>query len=186
MEKLLRIARIVDRFNNRVGLLLSWLVLVMVIVGVYNAVTRKLSQSIGVDLSSNMYIEAQWYMFSLVFLWAAAYTLRHGAHVRVDIIYSRLSRRRKAWIDVLGTMLFLIPLCLLVIWVSVPYAWESWRILEDSPDPGGLPRYLIKSAIPIGFILLLMQGLSELVHNIALLRGMDNGSEESGDREAAL
>ena len=187
MEKLLRLGRAIDRFNNRVGVALSWLVLVMVLVGVYNAVTRKLSQTIGVDLSSNMYIEAQWYMFSLVFLWGGAYALRNGAHVRVDIIYSRLSQRKKAWIDVLGTLLFLIPLCLLVLWVSTPYALDSWKILEVSPDPGGLPRYLIKSAIPIAFLLLLIQGFSELVRNIALLRGMEVDENVSkDDSEAAL
>ncbi|MCB1856958.1 MAG: TRAP transporter small permease subunit [Gammaproteobacteria bacterium] len=185
MEKLLRIAHAIDRLNNRIGIILSWLVLIMVLVGVYNAVTRKLSQSIGVDLSSNMYIEAQWYMFSLVFLWAGAYALRNNAHVRVDIIYSRLTRTRKAWIDVLGTLLFLIPLCALIIWVSLPYALDSWRILEDSPDPGGLPRYLIKSAIPIGFTLLLLQGFSELIHNLAILKGV-GGEDDQDNSEAAL
>ena len=172
MQQLLKISRAIDRLNNRIGVLASWLVLIMVLVGVYNAVTRKLSQSIGTDLSSNMYIEAQWYMFSLVFLWAGAYALRHGVHVRVDIFYSRLTGRSRAWIDFIGTLLFLLPLCLLVIWISIPYALDSWRILEGSPDPGGLPRYLIKTAIPVGFILLLLQGLSELVRNAAILRGV--------------
>lgn len=184
MEQLLKISRAIDRLNYRIGVLLSWMVLIMVLVGVYNAVTRKLSQSIGVDLSSNMYIEAQWYMFSLVFLWAGAYALRNGVHVRVDVIYSRLSVKSKAWIDTLGTLLFLIPLCLLVLWVSTPYALDSWRILEGSPDPGGLPRYLIKSAIPVGFALLLLQGVSELVRNIAVLRGLL--SVEGGQAEASL
>ncbi|MCB1867112.1 MAG: TRAP transporter small permease subunit [Gammaproteobacteria bacterium] len=172
MQQLLRVSLAIDRLNNRIGILLSWLVLIMVLIGIYNAVTRKLSLSIGVDLSSNMYIEAQWYMFSLVFLWAGAYALRNGAHVRVDILYSRISSKSKAWVDILGTLLFLLPLCLLIIWVSTPYALDSWRILENSPDPGGLPRYLVKSAIPVGFILLLLQGLSELVRNIAILRGV--------------
>lgn len=183
MQQLLKISRVIDRFNNRVGVLLSWLVLIMVLVGVYNAVTRKLGQSIGVNLSSNLYIEAQWYLFSLVFLWAGAYALRHGVHVRVDIFYSRLTSRGRAWIDMLGTLLFLLPLCLLVIWISVPYAVDSWQILEGSPDPGGLPRYLIKSAIPIAFLLLLLQGMAELVRNIAFLRGIITVDEaEEGAR----
>lgn len=181
MQRLLKISRAIDRFSNRIGVLLSWLVLLMVLVGVYNAVTRKLSQSMGLDLSSNMYIEAQWYMFSLVFLWAAGYALRHGVHVRVDIFYTRLNGKGKAWIDTLGTLLFLLPLCVLVIWISTPYALDSWRILENSPDPGGLPRYLIKTAIPIAFILLLLQGVSELVRNIAILRELIPAEDERQD-----
>lgn len=183
MQQLLKLSQAIDRLNNRIGLLLSWLLLIMVLLGVYNAVTRKLSQSAGIDLSSNMYIEAQWYLFSLVFLWAGAYALRHGVHVRVDILYSRMAPRSRAWVDILGTLFFLLPLCLLIIWVSTPYALDSWRILEDSPDPDGLPRYLIKSAIPVGFILLLLQGLSELVRNIAILRGLTT-AEERGEVES--
>ncbi len=171
MRTLLRIGDWIDRFNQWVGRMISWLVLLMVLLGVYNAVTRKLSQTIGVDLSSNAYIEGQWYMFSLVFLWGAAYTLKHGAHVRVDVIFSRVSERAQAWIDILGTLVFLIPFCLVVLWISIPYAADSWRIFEQSPDPGGLPRYLIKSAIPVAFVLLLIQALSELVKRVAFLGG---------------
>ena len=172
MKTLLQIGQRIDLLNHWVGRIISWLVLIMVLVGVYNAVTRKLSQTIGVDLSSNAYIEGQWYMFSLVFLWGAAYTLKHGGHVRVDVIYSRISRRTQAWIDMLGTVLFLVPFCLVVLWISVPYASESWRVFEQSPDPGGLPRYLIKSAIPVAFSLLLLQAFSELIKQMAFLRGM--------------
>ena len=172
MRTLLWIGDRIDLINQWVGRIISWLVLIMVLVGVYNAVTRKLSQTIGVDLSSNAYIEAQWYMFSLVFLWGAAYTLKHGGHVRVDVIFSRISRRSQAWIDILGTVLFLVPFCLVVLWISVPYASESWRVFEQSPDPGGLPRYLIKSAIPLAFVLLLLQAFSELIKRVAFLRGM--------------
>lgn len=172
MQTLLRFSGIIDVVNERIGRLISWLVLIMVLLGVYNAVTRKLSQTIGVDLSSNTYIEAQWYMFSLVFLWGAGYALKHQAHVRVDILYSRVSERVKAWIDIIGTCLFLLPLSILIVWVSYSYAADSWAILEGSPDPGGLPRYLIKSAIPAAFILLIFQGLSELVKQIAFLRGV--------------
>ena len=172
MKTLLRIGERIDLFNDWVGRIISWLVGAMVLLGVYNAVTRKLSQTIGVDLSSNAYIEGQWYMFSLVFLWGAAYTLKHGAHVRVDVLYSRISRKKQAWVDIAGTVLFLIPLCLVILWVSTPYASESWRIFEVSPDPGGLPRYLIKTAIPVAFVLLLLQAFSELIKRIAFLRGI--------------
>ncbi len=172
MQKLLRLSGLVDAVNERIGRLISWLVLIMVLLGVYNAVTRKLSQTIGVDLSSNSYIEGQWYMFSLVFLWGAGYALKHQAHVRVDILYSRVSERAKSWIEILGTCFFLFPLSVLIIWVSYSYAADSWMVLEGSPDPGGLPRYLIKSAIPIAFILLIMQGFSELIKHIAFLKGL--------------
>ena len=189
MQKLLAMSRFIDRFNDRVGAALSWLVLVMTLIGVYNAVTRKLSQTIGIDLSSNAYIEAQWYLFSLVFLWGGAYALRHGVHVRVDIVYSHVSRRARAWIDIAGTLLFLIPLCLLVLWVSIPYAADSWKIFEQSPDPGGLPRYLIKSAIPLAFVLLLAQAFAQLVKRFAFLGDfIDNPDDADGppSSEAAL
>ena len=172
MQKLLRLSSMIDAVNERVGRLISWLVLIMVLLGVYNAVTRKLSQTIGVDLSSNAYIEGQWFMFSLVFLWGAGYALKHRAHVRVDILYSRVSERAKAWIEVLGTCLFLFPLSALIIWVSYSYAADSWAVMEGSPDPGGLPRYLIKSAIPVAFVLLIIQGVSELIKHIAFLKGL--------------
>lgn len=176
MKTLLTLSRWIDRANDRIGLALSWLTLVMVLLGVYNATTRKLSQVLGVDLSSNTYIEAQWYLYSLVFLWAAAYALRHNIHVRVDIVFERLGLRARAWVDLLGTLLFLVPFCLLMLWVSLPYVTASWSILEQSPDPGGLPRYLIKSAIPIAFGLLLLQAFSQAVRLVAVLRGLDSGA----------
>jgi len=186
MHRLLRISGMIDRFNQRVGTAISWLVLIMTLVGVYNAVTRKLSQTIGIDLSSNAYIELQWYMFSLVFLWGGAYALKNGVHVRVDIIYGKLGPRGKAWVDTLGALLFLIPLCLLILWISVPYAIDSWQVLEGSPDPNGLPRYLIKSAIPIAFVFLLAQAFSELTKSIAVLRGIGTGGGDEDLKEAAL
>lgn len=188
MHRLLRIGGMIDRFNQRVGTAISWLVLIMTLVGVYNAVTRKLSQTIGIDLSSNAYIELQWYMFSLVFLWGGAYALKNGVHVRVDIIYGKLGPHGKAWVDTLGALLFLIPLCLLILWISVPYAMDSWKVMEGSPDPNGLPRYLIKSAIPIAFVLLLAQAFSELIKSIAVLRGIGTGDDggEEDLKEAAL
>ncbi len=184
MQSLLKFCRAIDGFNERMGRLISWLVLAMTLIGVYNAVTRKLSQTIGVDLSSNSYIELQWYFFSLVFLWGGAYALSHKVHVRVDLFYSRISERGKAWVDVLGTLLFMIPLCILIIYVSTPYAYESWKILEDSPDPGGLPRYLIKTAIPLAFILLLLQAFSELIQDIAFLKGILPNRKSTDQGEA--
>ncbi|WP_457629068.1 TRAP transporter small permease subunit [Oceanithermus sp.] len=173
MEVLLRFARAIDAVNEFVGRMVSWLTLFMVLLGVYNAVTRKLSQTIGIDLSKNTYIEMQWYMFALVFLWGAAYTLKANAHVRVDVLYSRLPPRGKAWVDILGTIFFLLPFVALVLYTAVPIVYDSWRIREVSPDPGGLPRYPIKAALIVGFVLLFFQGISELIKRIAFLKGVD-------------
>ncbi len=107
-----------------------------------------MSQTIGLDFSSNSYIEAQWYMFSLIFLLGAGYTLRNKGHVRVDIIYSRVSRRAQTWTNIFDTVTFLMPATLLILWASLPYTGASSQILEMLPDPSGLPRYLIKSVIP--------------------------------------
>ena len=171
MQTLLRLARGIDALNEWVGKLVSWLTLFMVLIGVYNAVTRKLSQTIGVDLSSNAYIELQWYMFSLVFLWGGAYTLLHDEHVRVDVIYARLPEKARAWIDLLGILLFLIPFSILMLYVAWPIVLESWKIHEMSPDPGGLPRYPIKAALIVAFILLLLQAISEAIKRLAKIAG---------------
>ena len=176
MRALIKLARAIDALNERVGRLVAWLTLFMVLVGVYNAVTRKLSQTIGVDLSSNAYIELQWYMFSLVFLWGGAYTLLHDEHVRVDVIYARLSERARAWIDLLGIVFFLIPFSLLMLYVSWPIVVESWKIHEMSPDPGGLPRYPIKAALIVAFVLLLLQAVSEAIKRLAVILGYEGVS----------
>ncbi len=168
---LLRTADAIDRFNDRFGKWLYWLTLAMVLIGSFNAVARYLDRWSGLGLSSNMYLEAQWYLFSLVFLLGGAYALRHDAHVRVDILYSNLDRRGRAWIDLSGVVLFLIPFCLLMLWVSWPAVANSWRVMEMSPDPGGLPRYPIKTVIPLAFIFLLAQGFSMGVRSAAGLTG---------------
>lgn len=171
MERWLRLAAGIDRFSERTGRLVYWFTLVMVLVGSFNALARYLDRYTGLGLSSNTYIELQWYMFSLVFLLGAAYTLKHNAHVRVDVLYARLSPRGRAWINLLGTLLFLLPFSVLMLIVSWPAVADSWARLEVSPDPGGLPRYPIKTVIPIAFVLLIVQGVSLLIKQVALLRG---------------
>ena len=171
MPRWLRLAALIDRLNERVGRLVLWLTLAMVLIGAYNAVARYLDRFTGWGLSSNLYLELQWYLFSAVFLGAAAYTLKHDAHVRVDVLYGRLSARGKAWINLLGTAFFLLPFCALVLWTSVPFVANSWAVLEGSPDPGGLPRYPIKALIPVAFGLLLLQGVAVLIRQVAVLRG---------------
>ena len=167
----LRIASGIDRTNEWIGRLVYWLTLVMVLIGAYNALVRWLDRYTGLGLSSNMYIELQWYLFSLVFLLGAAYTLKHNAHVRVDVLFARLTPRGRAWVNLLGTLLFLIPFCILVLWTSWPAVRNSWIVGEVSPDPGGLPRYPIKAAIPLAFILLMFQGFSLAIKQVAVLRG---------------
>lgn len=185
MDRWLRVSGTIDRINEWVGRTAAWLTAVMVAVGAYNAVVRYLSRYTGQSLSSNAYIELQWYMFSLVFLLGAAYTLRHNAHVRVDVIYSRLSRRARAWINLLGTLLFLIPFSLLSLWVSWPSVRNSWAVMEVSPDPGGLPRYPIKTAILVAFMLLLLQGVSDAIKQASVLRG-GAGDEEAEQRREGV
>ena len=179
MQRALRLADRIDRFSRWTGRIVYWLTLAMVLVGAYNAVVRYLDRWTGLGLSSNTYIELQWYLFSLVFLLGAAYTLEQNAHVRVDVLYSRLSRRGRAWINVLGTVLFLIPFCLVMLWTSWPMLLDTWGVttgrLEVSPDPGGLPRYPIKTMIPLAFVLLLVQGTSLLIRQGAVLRGATAG-----------
>ncbi len=172
--------RLVDGFTERVGRAVSWLVLAMVLIGAYNAVARYLGRGLGVNLSSNAYLEAQWYLFSLVFLLGAAYTFKHDNHVRVDVLYGRMSKRGRLWIDLIGTVVFLLPFSLFTLWVSWPSVRNSWTVLEGSPDPGGLPRYPIKSMILVAFALLALQGCAEVVRGIALLRSDDATSGPDG------
>ena len=170
MKALRRAASAIDRLNDGIGALVTWLSLVMILIGAYNAVARYLTRYVGVALSSNALNELQWYLFSVVFLLGAAWGLRHDVHVRVDVLYGRLSPARKAWVDLLGTVLFLIPFCVLMIWVAWPAVARSFAIREVSPDPGGLPRWPIKGLLLVSFFLLLLQGLALIVRQVDAIR----------------
>ena len=159
--------------NEALGHAVRWLVLAVVLIGAGNAVARYAGKWFGMNLTSNVWLELQWYLFSVVFLLGAAYTLHHNGHVRVDVFYTRLGPRGRAWIGLLGTVIFLIPFCLLMIISSWPAVSNSWAIHELSPDPGGLPRYPIKTFIPIAFFLVLLQGCAELVRHVRTLRGRE-------------
>lgn len=172
MHALRTIASKIDALNRGLGSFLRWLAVLMIFMGAYNALARYLSRSVGIPLSSNALNEAQWYLFSLIFLLGAAYALEVDAHVRVDVLYGRLSRRARGWIDLLGTVFFLIPFCVLMLWVSYPTVRNSWTIREVSPDPGGLPRWPIKAVILVAFVLLLLQAFSQLVKAIDAIRGV--------------
>ena len=173
MRSLLRISTSIDRLNDRIGSIIQWLALVTVVIGAFNAIVRYTARYTGLALSSNAYLDLQWYLFSVIFLMGAAYGLNHDYHVRVDVLYSRLGRTRRAWIDLIGSALFLVPFAFVMLWVSWGPVANSWAILESSPDPDGLPRYPIKTVILVSFFLLLLQAFSEIVKNAAILAGAD-------------
>ena len=171
----------IDRGSDFIGRFVPWLLLALVLIGALNAIARYSGRFTGADLSSNLYLELQWYLFSAVFLLGGSYTLRHRAHVRVDVLYDRLSPRARGWIDRTGTWLLLIPFCAFMIWVSWSPVLHSIELGEGSPDPGGLPRYLVKPLVPIGFFLLLLQGLADGIRPrpAAALTSNDPPSPES-------
>lgn len=183
MQSLLSIARKIDAFTTQIGKFAYWLVLAMIGVGTWNVIGRYLGNFVGQNLSSNALIETQWYLFDIVFLLGAAYTLQRGGHVRVDVFYDRWSRRGKALADFIGTVIFLIPFSALVIYFSWGAVIKSWQIFEMSPDPNGLPRYPIKAMILVSFGLLILQGISEAIKNWAIFSGHlpVDGDEEAGD-----
>ena len=168
-----KIAEAIDLLNEWVGRITYWLVLLMVAVGVWNVIGRYLGQIIGINLTSNSLIEIQWYLFDVVFLFGAAYAFKYNKHVRVDIFYKGWSSRRQALANLGGNLLFLLPFSCLIIYYSWETVINSWKIRELSPDPGGLPRYPIKSAIIIAFILLILQGISEAIKNWQIYQTTD-------------
>jgi TRAP-type mannitol/chloroaromatic compound transport system permease small subunit len=161
----------IEALNDAIGGALRWVTLIMVLLGAYNAIARYLTRSVGVALSSNALYELQWYAFSLIFLLGAAYGFRHDVHVRVDVLYNRLSARARAWIDIVGTVFFLLPFSIVMLVVAWPTVRASWAVRETSPDPGGLSRYPIKAMILVCFALLALQGLAHLVRQVEVLRG---------------
>ncbi len=166
MGALLTFSRGVDTLNERVGRILIWLVLAAVLISAGNAVARY-----GFNTSSNAWLEIQWYLFSAIFLLGAGYTFKHNGHVRIDVVYGRLSKRAQSWIDLLGTLLFLLPMSGLICWLSWRFFANSYALGEMSPDAGGLLRWPVKLIIPVGFFLLFLQGLSEIVKRVAYLSG---------------
>jgi TRAP-type mannitol/chloroaromatic compound transport system permease small subunit len=171
MDRWMSLARAIDRTSDVTGRIVCWFGVAMIAVGAFNALARHLSRSLGTNLSSTALIELQWYLFSLLFLLGAAYTLRHDGHVRVDVFSARLSARGRAWVDLAGTVFFLLPFCGLMLWLTWPSVRNSYVVSERSPDPGGLLRWPIKAAILLGFALLVLQALSLLIHRVGTLRG---------------
>jgi TRAP-type mannitol/chloroaromatic compound transport system permease small subunit len=167
MRSIQLLVRLLDGFNHRIGQAVSWLSGLLVLVVCYDVFTRYFLRSSSVAVQ-----ELEWHIFAVLFLLGAAYTLKEDCHVRVDVIYSLLPPRGKALIDLLGSLLFLIPFALLLIWSSQEFIGNSFIIRETSPDPGGLPcRYLLKAMIPAGFFFLLLQGISLVLRSFLALIG---------------
>lgn len=172
MRPMLGLARGIDRVTDTAYRLIRWLTVLMIVVGAYNAIARYVTKYTGFNLASNAYFDIQWYLFSLVFLLGAAYGLNREVHVRVDVLYTRLSSRTRTWIDLIGTLVFVIPFSIVMLITSWPAVRNSWAVREASPDPGGLARYPIKTVILVCFSLLLLQGISQVIKKVAGLAGV--------------
>lgn len=166
MNFLLAISRVLDALNERIGRTVLWLTLVVVLVSAGNAVSRKV-----LHMSSNAWLELQWYLFGAIFLLAAGYTYLRNEHVRVDVLAARFPVRVQVTIEMLGILFFLFPAAALIFWLSLPYFYESWRLHELSSNTGGLIRWPAKLLIPVGFGLLILSGVSRLIKCVAFLAG---------------
>ena len=167
MSALLSLSRLIDRLNERIGRTFLWLVLVTVLISAANAVVRKVF-----NYSSNAFLEIQWYLFSAIFLLLSGYTLLRNEHVRIDVVAGRLSKRAQTWIDIFGTIFFLLPMAILLAWLGWPVFVEAYARHEVSTNAGGLIIWPARLLVPIGFVLLALQGVSELIKRIAFLRGL--------------
>ena len=166
MKPLLALARLIDALTERIGRVVIWLVLIATLISAGNALAR---YTLGE--SSNAWLEIQWYLFGAMFLLGAGYTLKHNGHVRIDILYNRLGPRGQAWIDLAGGLLFLLPMAVLLAWLAWPMFVDAWATHEMSPDAGGLLRWPVKLLLPLGFGLLALQGVAEVIKRIGVLRG---------------
>jgi TRAP-type mannitol/chloroaromatic compound transport system permease small subunit len=172
MQSLLRLARAIDSINEWIGRNAAWLGLVAVVVCTANAIARY-----AFNMSSNAWLELQWYLNAAVFLLIAAWALRRNEHVRIDVIAGRLSPKAQAWIDMLGAVFMLLPAVAIIGLYSWPSLASSWRIHEYSSDPGGLIRWPVRLIIPVAFAMLALQGVSEIIKRIAFLKGLLPASE---------
>jgi TRAP-type mannitol/chloroaromatic compound transport system permease small subunit len=183
MKLLLGLSRAIDALNEHVGRLTYWLILAAVLISAGNAVVRY-----SVNMSSNAWLEIQWYLFSFVFLFCAGYTLLHNQHVRIDVISGQLSGRARAWIDIFGTLFFLMPMAIAIMWLSWPVFLDAYLSGEVSTNAGGLTVWPGRLMLPIGFFLLILQGVSELIKRIAFLRGVipDPTEKDEGPTDEEL
>ncbi|MDH4441403.1 MAG: TRAP transporter small permease subunit [Rhizobium sp.] len=166
MTVLLAVSRLIDGINGVIGRSVSWLLLAAVVVSAGNAIIRK-----AFDISSNAWLELQWYLFGIVFMLAAAYTLQRNEHIRIDIVSSGWSKRTRDWIDLILHIIFLVPFAFLLTYLSWPWFWRSFYSGEMSSSAGGLPIWPAKAAVLVGFILLSAQAISEIIKRAAILSG---------------
>ena len=166
MDALVKFSRLIDALNEKVGLAANWLVLIACVISAGNALMRY-----SFSLSSNAWLEIQWYLFGGMVLLGASYTLKMNEHVRVDIFYARYGERTRLWLDLVGGILFLLPMAVIIGWLSWPLFVNSWQVGEVSGNAGGLLRWPVKALIPLGFLLLALQGISEIIKRAAALRG---------------
>lgn len=174
MQFLEKVINFIDKLNGKIGYIIGWVCTLMVLVVFYDTIMRYAFNKGSVALQ-----ELEWHLFAIVFLLGAAYTFKEGGHVRVDILYMSFSKKTKAWIDLIGTFVFLIPFAVMVILSSRIFVQSSWAVMEVSADPGGLPaRYLLKAMIPLGFTLLIVQGVSEALKNFMIIKGYTRKEEK--------
>jgi TRAP-type mannitol/chloroaromatic compound transport system permease small subunit len=167
LKALLSLSRFIDGMTDRIGHLVYWLVLVAALISCGNAIIRY-----AFNISSNAWLEIQWYLFSAVFLFCSGYALLHGQHVRIDVISGRLSKRVQTWIDVLGTIFFLMPMAIAIMWMSWPVFIDAYQHNEVSTNAGGLRLWPARLMLPVGFFLLILQGFSEFIKRVAFLLGL--------------
>ncbi|MBN9445669.1 MAG: TRAP transporter small permease subunit [Bosea sp.] len=180
VEGPLAFSRMIDKINREIGKKVAWLILLAVIVATVNAIVRKLF-----SVSSNAWLELQWVLFGAVFLLCASWTLQVKEHIRIDIVNSMLPKRVRQWIELLGHVLFLMPFALLIVYHSVPFFLRSYAINEQSLSAGGLPQWPAKGLVVIGFVMLVFQGVSEIIKQVAVMRGDLEDDEAAGGHAAA-
>ncbi len=185
MNQWIKLSHRIDKLNQVMGMIARWSILLMLSLGLWNVIGRYVGVAIGHNLSSNRLIEGQWYLFDLAFLLGLGWTLQRQGHVRVDILQGRLNKKRQAKIELLGSLLLLLPFAVGIMIISITPTIHSWSILEISPDPDGLPRYWIKTLIPISFLLLSLQGISETIRNWLILKNSSSivQSQENKNKE---
>jgi len=166
------LSRLIDDLNEHIAGFVSWALLAAVVICSVNALIRY-----AFNYSSNAWLEIQWYLYGAMFMLASAYTLRRDEHVRIDVIVGRFSKRTQVWIDLFGYLLFLLPISLLILWYGIPFAWISIQSAEMSSNAGGLIVWPAKLLVPLGFLLLILQGVSEIIKRIAFLNGRIDGHE---------
>jgi TRAP-type mannitol/chloroaromatic compound transport system permease small subunit len=180
MRALLKFSNAIDWLNGLIGKYVIWLILASTVVSGVNAVVRKVF-----NVSSNAYLEVQWYLFAATFLLASGYTLLCGEHVKIDVVASRLSKRSQMWMDVFGFLFFLTPVCLAILWYGTPFFLKGYHSGEMSNNAGGLIRWPVYAMIPLGFALLLLQGWSELIKRLAFLQGLiDDPTAKKAEKTA--